>query len=369
MATYCLTKELMLYCDVEVFTFNWIPSFNDSKNYGFNLSSELPKEEIVDGICVSRYPFTELPIVKSFSVKLIKNVSFSDFDIVHFQGLHRLLSRWLLQKTLEKKIKIVTTHALHESARILEQGTNRLMYPFFIDSLKDMDHIIALSRIDLKLLRHLGIRKDRITVIPNGIDPRKFEKKRRFVEGNDKLKILCVARFAQNKNYELLLSVLNKLKDRLNIEAYFVGKPDDYKYIEKIVGIVKKNRLEKVVKISLSLDVPALIDCYLSCDLFVLPSVMETFPLVVLEAMYAGLPIVATRVGGIPEIITNGVNGFLVLPSDPGELYRKCLSLLKDKEMRNKMRIANRETAEKYTWSKIALSTYDLYQGLLEKRR
>jgi len=367
MATYYLAKELMSYCDVKVHTFDWVPPLDESKNYGFNLSSKLPKKEIVEGVCVVRYPFTNLPIVKNFSVEMIKDLSFSNSDIVHFQGFHRLLSRWLLQKAVKKKIKILTTHAIHESVEILSQNTKFWVKPFFVDSTRTMDHIIALSKFDLKLLLNLGIPRDRITIIPNGIDPKKFEKRRNFVERNGKLKILCVARFAQNKNYESLIYVLSKLKDHLDVEAYFVGNPDDYKYFKKIVYLVKKNGLEKVVKIAVSLDDPALIDCYLSCDLFVLPSRMETFPLVILEAMYAGLPVVATDVGGIPEIIEHEVNGFIVPSNSPEELHRKCLLLLQNKNLRDRIGTANRETAEKYTWSKMARSTFNLYHRLLEK--
>ena len=367
LATYHLAKELLRSCSIRIYTFNWIPAMDKKEGYGFKLSSELPEKETVEGVRVYRYPIVNLPIVKDFSVKLIKDLSYSDTDIVHFQGAHRLLSRFLLQKAAYSKIKVLTTHALHEAIAILRQGNNFLFNPFFVKSLKNMDHIIGLSRMDRKVLLNLGIPKNKITVIPNGIDPKKFQKRRQFVEKNDKIKILCVARFAKNKNYESLIYALSKLKNRLDVEAYFIGDFDSYEYFRKIVSLVKTEKLEKIVKIGLSVDDAAVTDCYLSCDLFVLPSIMETFPLVILEAMYAGLPIVATRVGGVPEAVEDGVNGFLVSPNDPEQLYRRCLQLLKDKSMRNEMSIRNSEAAQNYTWNKIALSTYNLYQQLIEE--
>jgi len=367
LATYYLAKELKASCDIRIYTFNWVPTIDRREKYGFDLSSELPKNETIDGICVHRYPITNLPVVKSFSVKLIKELSSSDVDIVHFQGAHRLLSRWLLQRATNNKTKILTTHALHEAIEILSRGNNSVATPFFVKSLKNMDHIIALSRVDLKSLLDLGIARNKITVIPNGVDPKKFDKRRKFVERNDKMKILCVARFAENKNYESLIYALSKLRNRLDVEAFFIGDFDNHEYFRKIVDLVKMEKLEDVVKIGLSLDDPAVIDCYFSCDLFVLPSTMETFPLVILEAMYAGLPIVATRVGGISDIVEDGVNGFLVSPNDHEQLYHSCLRLLKDKKMRNEMGTKNKETAENYTWSKIASSTHNLYRQLMEK--
>lgn len=368
-ATYNIARELRAFCDIKVYAFNWILTSEEDKNYGLNLSRGLPQREIIDGVCVHRYPIINLPVVKNFSAELIKDLSFSDIDILHFQGLHRLLSRWLLQKAVRKKIKILTTHALQEAIEIVTRSKySFLIDNFFINSLKNMDHIIALSESDLRWLIYLGLPKNKITVIPNGIDPEKFNRRKHFVERTEKIKILCVARFDKNKNYESLVFALSKLNDDgLNFEAYFIGAISDNQYFEEILGLIKKKGLEKLIKIGVSIDDPALVDCYLSCDLFVLPSSMETFPLVILEAMYAGLPIVATYVGGIPDIIKDGVNGFLVPPNDPQQLYERCLQLLKDDKLRNEFGTINKETAKNYTWSKIASSTYNLYQQVMEK--
>jgi glycosyltransferase involved in cell wall biosynthesis len=368
-ATYNIARELKAFCDIEVYTFNWIRTSGEEKSYGLHMSCELPEREMVNGVCVHRHAVTNLPFVKNFSATLIKNISFSDIDILHFQGLHRLLSRYLIQKTVRKKIKILTTHALHESIKIVMQSKHKfLVNSFFMASLKNMDHIIALSELDLRWLIYVGFPRNKISVIPNGVNPEKFDTRKNFVEKNEKLKILCVARFDKNKNYESLVYALSKLKkSNTDFEAYFIGSISNSEYFEKILTLIKMNSLEKFIKIGASVDDPALIDCYLSCDLFVLPSTMETLPLVILEAMYAGLPIVATRVGGIPGIIKNGINGFLVPANDPELLYEKCLQLLKDDKMRKEMRDTNKKTAKDYTWRKVALATYNLYQKLMEK--
>lgn len=368
-ATYNIARELKAFCDIKVYTFNWIRTSGEEKSYGLHMSCELPEIEMVNGVCVHRHAVTNLPFVKNFSATLIKNISFSDIDILHFQGLHRLLSRYLLQKTVRKKIKILTTHALHESIKIVMQSKHKfLVNSFFMASLKNMDHIIALSELDLRWLIYVGFPRNKISVIPNGVNPEKFDTRKNFVEKNEKLKILCVARFDKNKNYESLVYALSKLKkSNTDFEAYFIGSISNSEYFEKVLTLIKMNSLEKFIKIGVSVDDPALIDCYLSCDLFVLPSTMETLPLVILEAMYAGLPIVATRVGGIPGIIKNGINGFLVPANDPELLYEKCLQLLKDDKMRKEMRDTNKKTAKDYTWRKVALATYNLYQKLMEK--
>lgn len=369
-ATRNIAKELRKSCDVEIYTFDWTITSDEDRNYGLSVTHGLPRREKIDGVWVHRYPIVNLPIVKNFSVELIKDLGFSDIEIVHFQGLHRLPSRWLLQQAVRKKIKVLTTHALQESIDIIRRSKYRfLIKRFFVDSLRNMDHIVALSPSDSQSLINLGVLRDKISVIPNGIDPKKFSKRRHFVEKNNKLKILCVARFDRNKKYESLISVLSRLASQgLDVEAYFVGAVSDKEYFKKILELVKANGLEKTIRFGTSIDDPALIDCYLSCDVFVLPSSMETFPLAIIEAMYAGLPIIASKVGGIPDIVRNGVNGFLVDPNDINELYEKCLQLLKDDMFRDSMREANLKAARSYTWDKIAASTYNLYELLMEKR-
>jgi len=369
IATYNLISELKTLCDIELYTFNWNPTMDKNEGYGINLSCGLPREEFVRGVYIHRYPVINLPIIRDFSIRLIKDISSSDVDILHFQGLSRLFSRWLLQKSVGNKTKVITTHALQEAVQIVERsGCRVLVSNCFVESLSNMDHIIALSNTDLVSLLHLRMPRNKITVIPNGIDPNRFSKRRQFVESNDTLKILCIARFAQNKNYESLVYALSELKNDMDFEAYFVGAIADHEYFANILKMIKGKGLEKIIKVCVSLDDPAVIDCYLSCDVFVLPSFMETFPLVILEAMYAGLPVVATNVGGMHDIIKDGVNGYLLNPNDSQQLYRRCFRLLKDERERSEMGALNKEIAKNYTWDKIALSTYNLYQRLVEEK-
>lgn len=369
LATLNLAKNLKNLCNVKLYSFNCTPDLNLNTKFQLRLSSGFPGQEIVSGVNVLRYSVVNLPIIKNFSAKLIEDVRSSDADILHFQGVSRVFSRLLLEIAAKKKVNVLTTHGLQESTELISQSRfGILSNTLFARSLKRLDHAIALSSTDAKLLANLGLRKDRTTLIPNGIDITKFEKRRDFVEKDEKLKILCVARFAENKNYEVLVEALSKLREKIKFKAYFVGSVTDIRYFKRILNLIKKNKLENFISVEPSLDDPALIDCYLSCDLFVLPSNSETFGLVVLEAMYAGLPVVATCVGYVPEIIRNGINGFVVQKNDSDALCHRCLQLLMDEKMRKEMGAVNKEVSMSYSWPKIASSTYDLYQRLLGER-
>jgi len=99
-------------------------------------------------------------------------------------------------------------------------------------------------------------------------------------------------------------------------------------------------------------------------DFYTLPSVKEGFPYAILEAMQAGLPIVATNVGGLPEMINNNVNGLLVKPADPAELAQALISLLNDKNLAQQFgRQAKIDFENKFSLEKMIAATEKIYLG------
>lgn len=366
LATYNLSKELIAQekCDVRLWAFSKKGShrksiFTKGTSHFINQFEDVP---------LFTYFPVNLPRVKDFSMKMLVDLRKSNAEILHFQSTARVLSRFLLERIAKKKIMVLTTHGLQESVLIAGHGGNRFFVNFFLlDSLKHVDHIIALSKTDVHTLLSLGIKQENISLIPNGIDEKKFEKRRKYVNTNNKLKILSVARFDSNKNHEALIYMIEKLARHFDLEAYFVGAVADRYYFNKIIQLIEKRNLHDVIKIGLSLDDEALVDCYLSCDLFVLPSTIETSPLAILEAMYAGMPILSTHVGGIPDLVKNGVNGFLVPPDNIEQLYIHAKQLFENTRMRNELATRNRKVARNYTWGKIALRTSCLYTQLVEE--
>jgi glycosyltransferase involved in cell wall biosynthesis len=102
--------------------------------------------------------------------------------------------------------------------------------------------------------------------------------------------------------------------------------------------------------------------------IFVLSSRSEGFPRSVLEAMRAGLPVVATNVGGVPEAVVNGVNGLLVPPGDPGALAASLERLLDDGELRKRMGAEARRTYQnRFGFDRMAEETVEVYRSVLAK--
>ena len=102
-----------------------------------------------------------------------------------------------------------------------------------------------------------------------------------------------------------------------------------------------------------------------NADVLVLPSLSEGFPVTILEAMASGLPVIATRVGGVPEIIENNVNGYLVETENPQEIAEALLTLLRDEQLRKCISGNNRKKAENYQWDKVAATLEEIYQNTL----
>jgi glycosyltransferase involved in cell wall biosynthesis len=110
------------------------------------------------------------------------------------------------------------------------------------------------------------------------------------------------------------------------------------------------------------------IRCMRAADVFVLPSLVESFGIVLLEAMGCGLPVVASRVMGIPYLVEDGLNGFLVPPTDEEVLADRITALLSDPDLRARMREQNRNKAAAYLMPRIADRFFELWQTLLRQK-
>jgi glycosyltransferase involved in cell wall biosynthesis len=108
-----------------------------------------------------------------------------------------------------------------------------------------------------------------------------------------------------------------------------------------------------------------LLNLYAQADIFVMPSLTEAFGVVFLEAMAAGLPVIGTRVGGIPEIIEDGHNGMLVEADNMKGLVEAIVLLLGNQNLRENFRQAGLATAWRFDISRMMQCTYEVYRSIL----
>lgn len=183
----------------------------------------------------------------------------------------------------------------------------------------------------------------RVYICPNGIEKINLNHKYKH---NGRVEILFLSNILKSKGVFDLLDALVKLRSKnLDFDCIFVGEWGN---------IIKKDFDKKVREHELNNYVEYAGSRYGNCkkryltnaDIFCLPSHSECFPLVLLEAMSAELPIVSTYNGGIPDIVKNGKNGFLIKPKDKNALADKLEILIKNSQLRKKMGITGGEIFE-----------------------
>jgi len=186
-------------------------------------------------------------------------------------------------------------------------------------------------------LRARTCRADRTVVIPNAVDVDAYPQSplERAVP-----RLISVGRLAAPKDWSTLLSALTELDPETFAELVIVGDGPERERVEHEVKMRSLGRLRLLGERD---DVPDLLS---DADVFVLASRSEGLPLSVVEAMAAGLPVVASDVGGLHELVRNGETGVLVPPGDPAALADALRPLLVDRELRRRLGSAGRERAK-----------------------
>lgn len=220
-------------------------------------------------------------------------------------------------------------------------------------SIEEADAVTSVSRFMAREAKNrLGINKD-ITVIPNFVDEKKFSPpSNKLVKERVKrdLVVIHVSNFRSVKRIQDLVYAMSiVIKNVPEARLMLVGDGPERHDVERLVS--ELGLREKVLMTGYRSDIPYLLNC---SDVAVLCSETESAPLTLLEALSSGLPVVATKVGGIPEIIEDGRNGFLVPVKNPEEIAEKLLLLNADKELRLRLGSEARRTVlRKYTSEKI----------------
>ncbi|HEX9097392.1 MAG TPA: glycosyltransferase family 4 protein [Candidatus Dormibacteraeota bacterium] len=183
------------------------------------------------------------------------------------------------------------------------------------------------------LVADYGVPQDKISVIHPGVDVTLFRPLDRA--GNRKaVRILFVGGDFERKGGADLLQAMRRFGPLAELDVV-TGSP-----VDPPPDVVCR------VHRGLSPQSPEIVNLYREADIFVLPSRGDCFPQAVAEGLACGLPIVASRTGAIPEMVRNGINGWLVPAGDPGDLSRALESLVLSSSLRRRMGLASRRIAE-----------------------
>ncbi|MCF8379559.1 MAG: glycosyltransferase [Bacteroidales bacterium] len=214
---------------------------------------------------------------------------------------------------------------------------------------------------------------DNIDIIAPGVDIYRYnipdEKILKIDTKTPEKYIFCLSRIDSNKGHDLLLNAFALVKDKIKDVDLVIGggspnpKPRELEVFAKMDEIIEKNKMaDRVHKIGYVSD-EMMGPLYQQSQLFVLPSLFEPFGMTTQEAMACGKAVIASKFGGIRNVITHGKDGMLVDSANPQEFADALFELLSDDSKRNAMGKAARALIEKeYSWEAIANKFLDFYQ-------
>lgn len=300
--------------------------------------------------------------------KLRDFIAAEKIDIVHTHGVRANLVGRVAARMAGVEIVVTTVHSL--LVQDYPDLFSRLANTFIEKASRGLTtHFIAVSGGLQRALIQQGIQEDKITVIYNGLNPQVFlnsgspsgrwREKAGFKPGTPLVAI--VGRLHPVKGHRYFLkSAAEIIRDRTDVHFLVVGSGPERDRLEEYTR--KLGIADHVTFTGFVSDVCELMP---DLNLLIVPSLWEGFGLTALEAMAVGVPVVATSVGGLPEIVEHGTTGLLVPPADEEGLTRGIIWMLDHPQEAVEMAAAAKAVVEeKFTASAMARKTEELYRRL-----
>jgi starch synthase len=313
------------------------------------------------------------PALEAFSVDLAMAREPTRADVVHahtwYVGLAGVLIRALADIPL-----VVTMHSMEPlrpwKAEQLGAGYTLSTWAER-ESVQQAERIIAVSeQMRDDVLAHFDVDPARVVVVHNGIDAELYKRTERR-DALDRHRVhapyvLFVGRITEQKGIFPLLEAARALPD--GVELVLCASSPDTPEVEARLRAAVADQ-PRIRWIDTMVPVDELIQLYSHAAVFACPSIYEPFGLINLEAMACGTAIVASRVGGIPEVVVDGETGDLVPPGDPGALAAALRGALADPDRAARMGAAGRRRVEThFSWDRIAEQTLAVYADAIQAR-
>ncbi len=317
-----------------------------------NLSDKTKKLENV--ILINLEMKSKFGLNESYKLKSHIDRIKSNKTIIHIHGPRALM---LARKSINSDIKIIYTEHIYTKDYYLRNKINDFLQKKIIKFLyTKLDLIIAVSNEVKKYLISVGVEKDKVVIIPNG-----FEKIDEKYLPNESL-IGTIGSLNYLKGHKYLIDAMPLiLQNYNNIILEIVSSGDEE---IKLKNQVSKLHLEKSIKFY---GAQENIGKFLSrWRIFILPSLSESFGIVLMEAMSVGVPSIATKVGGIIDFAIDNQNCLLIEKQNPQQIADAIVNLLEDKKLSDELGQNGKITSDKYQWGKIIKEIEKTYLALVE---
>jgi len=241
--------------------------------------------------------------------------------------------------------------------------------------LRDASKVIALSRVEANQYRCMGVPEEKIAIIPNGLDlsefanlPPKGAFKRKFGIPEEKKIILYLGRIHKIKGIDFLIKAYAHLINDMHYKDVLlvIAGPDDG-YLKEAKSLTSALGISKHVLFTGPLYGQDKLEAYVDSDVVVLPSRYETFPMTILEAYACGKPVIASKVGGLEDLIINGETGLLFEAGNIKRLTRSIFNLINSDNIAKEMGLKSKNfVRENFTVEEVVERLKKVYQELLE---
>jgi glycogen synthase len=311
------------------------------------------------------------PALEALSVGLAMARDPVTADVVHTHTWYVGLGGMLVQSIHDVPL-VVTLHSIEP---LRPWKADQLGTGYAVSSwaerlaVERADRVIAVSaQMRADILEHFRVDPDRVVVIHNGVDAQAFartERRDALARHGVRLPyVLFVGRISEQKGIFTLLEAADALPEGVEL-VLCASSPDTPELQARLEAAVAGRPM--IRWINAMLPVEAVVQLYSHAAAFVCPSVYEPFGLINLEAMACGTPVVASRVGGIPEVVVDGETGLLVEPGDPVALADALRRVLDDPARAARMGEAGRRRVEAhFSWDRIAERTLEVYRQAME---
>ncbi|MCL4122604.1 UNVERIFIED_CONTAM: hypothetical protein GTU68_016752 [Idotea baltica] len=318
---------------------------------------------------VPEYPlFHYQPYELALSSKLVDMVKLHKIEIlhVHYAIPHAYAAYMAKKMLIEEDIYVPIVTTLH-GTDITLVGSHPFYKPAVTFSINKSDAVTAVSQ-SLKddTLRLFDV-KNKINVIPNFIDLEKynhgFTDCQRGMMANDNEKIIThISNLRPVKRVQDVISVFYNIQKEIPAKLMFIGEGPEREAVER--RCVELGITDKVIFFGRSNEIDKIL-CF--SDLFLLPSLTESFGLAALEAMASGVPVISSNTGGIPEVNINGVSGYLSNVGDIADMTKNAIYILSDADRLKTFKNNARKEALKFDLHEIVPQYEAIYEDTLAK--
>lgn len=320
-------------------------------------------------VYIDPYPlFHHQPYEVALASAIVETVKREKLDVlhVHYAIPHAYAAYMATQILKDQNIIIPFITTLH-GTDITLVGKNPAYKPAVSFSINHSSYVTAVSESLKKDTEELFDLKNSIEVIPNFVNLKGYDrepKDKRQCFANDNETIFChVSNFRPVKKVLDVIKVFKKVQDQRNSVLIMVGDGPDRNIAEKLsrdLGI-----WDKVIFRGKTYDVQSMLGI---SDIFLLPSSTESFGLSALEAMASHVPVIASNVGGLSEVVDHNKNGFLENIGDVESMAEDALSLIDNKEKMINFSNSARKKAESFSMNEISQRYLELYQKLIDEK-